>query len=60
MLVVVNKSSHEEHSSQPLTDKKKQFKITVTIYVDIMILSMVQTKTINSISYQYLEELETA
>ena len=30
MLVVMDKSTHEEHISQPLQTNEKQFKITVT------------------------------
>ena len=30
MLIVVNKSTHEEHIFQPLQTNKKQFKIAVT------------------------------
>ena len=34
MLVVMNKSIHEEHLSQPLQTKNKQFKIAVTFLTD--------------------------
>ena len=30
MLIVMDKSTHEEHSSQPLQTNNKQFKIAVT------------------------------
>ena len=39
MLIVMDKSTHEEHLSQPLQTKNKQFKIAVTFltgYIGIL------------------------
>ena len=33
MLIVMDKSTHEEHLSQPLQTNKKQFKIAITFLV---------------------------
>ena len=55
--IVMNKSVHEEHLSQPLQTNKKQSKKLLLSYVDIMGLSTLQTKKLNSFSYEYLKEL---
>ena len=33
ILSIMNKSTHEEHLSQPLQTNNKQFKITVTFFI---------------------------
>ena len=48
-LIVMDKSAHEEHLSQPLQTNKKQFKIGVTFLIGLMVFSMLQTKKLNSI-----------
>ena len=45
MLIVVDKSIHEEHLSHPLQTNNKQFKIAVTF-----VFSMLQMPIINFIS----------
>ena len=50
MLVVMDKSTHEEHLTQSLQTNIKQFKITVTFQMFITVVSMLRTGITNSIS----------
>ena len=50
MLIVRDKSTHEEHLFQPLQTNNKQFKIAVTFLLLIMVFSMLQIQIINFIS----------
>ena len=54
MLVVMDKSIHEEHLSQPLQTNIKQFKIAVTFQLVIMVFSMLLMPIINFISQNQL------
>ena len=47
MLIVMDKSTHEEHLSQPLQTNNKQFKIAVMFLTGYNGIFMLQTKIIN-------------
>ena len=50
MLVVVDKSTHEQHLSQPLQTNIKQFKLQSRFHLGTMACLMLQTKIIIFIS----------
>ena len=54
MFIVKDKSTHEEHLSQPLQTNNKQFRITVLILTDYVGISMSQIQIIGSISRKQL------
>ena len=47
MLVVMYRSNHEEHSSQPLQTNNKQYKVPVTFLTGYNGFLLLQTKIIN-------------
>ena len=49
MLVVIDKSTHEEHLAQTLQTNNKQFKIAVVFLTVIMVFSMLQIPVKNFI-----------
>ena len=49
LLIVTDKSSHEEHLSPPLQTIIKQFELSVTISTGYNAFSMLQLKIINSL-----------
>ena len=53
MLIIMDKSTHEEHLFQPLQTNNKQFKIAVTFLL-IMVFSKLQSQIINFISLNRL------
>ena len=53
-LIVMGKSSHEEHLSQPLQTSNKQFKIAVTFLTGYNGIFNVTTKITNFISRKQL------
>ena len=50
MLIVMDKSIHEEHLSQPLQTNNKQFKKVVTFLTGTMVYSMSRLRIISFIS----------
>ena len=53
ILIVMRKSTHEEHLAQPLQTNNKQFKIAVTFLT--MVYLMLQTRITNFFSRKQLE-----
>ena len=54
MLIVMDKSTHEEHYSQPIQTNNKRFKIAVTFLIGYNGILMLLIEIINSLSQEHL------
>ena len=54
LLIVMDKSTHEEHLFQPVQTKKRQFKIAIIFYLPITEFLILQTKILNFTSQNQL------